>query len=265
MVKNHQGAAMVRFRFSLVLLASLAFCTAFEQSLSEDFRIDNVVFVGDEKKPSGESTTIFQGGLVYDCMKSPAETVVFDKATDRFVLLNLKRQTRTELSTSQLTPFVERLQTLAAKSNEPVVKFLAQPKFDEETNELVGLVTLSSPLVTYRIVLSPQKSPGVVEQYREFCDHYAKLNTILLPGSLPPFGRLKVDAVLAQHQATASSVTLNLTTGRAAKQQKTTIRSEHRLVCPLETSDLERTAKTRELMESLKLVSFEEYQKSVKR
>ena len=38
--------------------------------------------------------TIFHDGIVYDCMKTPAETVVFDKTTKRFVLLNMAGGTR---------------------------------------------------------------------------------------------------------------------------------------------------------------------------
>ena len=47
--------------------------------IGEDFRVDNAVFAGDKKEPISRSVTIFHDGIVYDCMKTPAETVVFDK------------------------------------------------------------------------------------------------------------------------------------------------------------------------------------------
>ena len=146
-----------------------------------------------------------------------------------------------------------------------MVRFLAEPKFEEETNDVVGLLTLSSNLVTYRAILSPQKSADIVGQYHTFCDVYAKLNSILTPGALPPAGRIMLDAALARHQATASSVTLTILSDVGAKPRKTSARSEHRLVCPPEASDLERIAKIDEQMESFKLVTFEEYRKSTQR
>ena len=244
-----------------------ALCVALWPLLAagEDFRVDNAVFAGDEQKPSSESTTFFQNGIAYDCMKSPAETAIFDKAADHFVLLNLKRKTRAELSITQLTSLTEHVRTLAARNNDPLLKFLAAPKFEEELNEVVGLLTLSSRFVTYRIILEPQKDPSTVEQYREFCDVYAKLNSVLSPGSPPPSGRLMVNAALAKRQATASSVTLTVFYSKGEKSEKITVRSEHRLTCPLQASDIEHIAKVREQMESFKLVTFDEYRKSVQR
>jgi hypothetical protein len=231
-------------------------------ALAEDFRVDNTVYSGSQKEPSSESTTIFHGGVVYDCMKLPAETVVFDKAAGRFVVLNLTRQTRTELTTGEVIAFIDRLQTVAAKSKDPLVKFLAKPKFEERSEEAAGELTLSSPLVSYRMTLSHEMSQGVAEQYHEFCDWYARLNALLVPGSRPPFGRLVVNAALAQRQATASQVLLTLTSGKGLKQQQTTIRSEHRVVRPLEPGDLERVARIRELVSGFKLVSFNQYRKT---
>jgi len=97
----------------------------------EDFRVDNVVYAGDQKEPSSESTTIFRDGVAYDFLKTPPETVVFDRAAGRFVLLNLTHRTRTELATRDVAAFVDRLQSLAAKSADPLAKFLAEPKFEE--------------------------------------------------------------------------------------------------------------------------------------
>jgi hypothetical protein len=230
-------------------------------AIAEDFRVDNTVYVGDQKEPFSESTTIFHDGIVYDCMRTPAETVVFDKAGDRFILLNLAHRTRSELTTTQLAAFVDRLQMLAAKSKDPLAKFLAAPKFQEHSDEAAGELTLSSPWVTYRLVLAPEPNQGVVQQYHEFCDYYARLNALLVPGSRPPSGRLVVDAEMAKRQATASQVMVTFTSGKAPQQHHTTVRSQHRLIRPLESADLERVAQTREAMGAYKLVSFDDYRK----
>ena len=78
--------------------------------IGEDFRVDNTVFAGDKKEPISRSVTIFHDGIVYDCMKTPAETVVFDKTTKRFVLLNMADDTRAELTTHEVTDFVARFE-----------------------------------------------------------------------------------------------------------------------------------------------------------
>ena len=90
---------------------------------------------------------------------------------------------------------------MAAKSKDPLVKLLAEPKFQERSDEAADELTLNSPWVSYRLTLAHEASPSVVEQYHEFCDWYARLNALLTPGSLPPFGRLVVDAALAKRQA----------------------------------------------------------------
>ena len=173
----------------------------------------------------------------------------------------MPHRTRTELTIAHLAAFVDRLQTLAAKNKDPLVRFLADPKFDERFQDAANELTLSSPLVTYRLVLSPESDQSVVEQYREFCDSYARLNALLVPGSRPPFGRLAVNAAMAQRQATASQVSLSLTTGKIPNQHKTVIRSEHRVVRPLGPADLDRVAQAREMMDHFKLASFEDYRK----
>lgn len=228
---------------------------------AEDFRVDNAVYMADEKEPSSASTTVFRAGVVYDFMKTPAETVVFDSIAGRFVLLNLTQKTRTELTTTEVAAFVDRLQPLAAKSPDPLVKFLAEPKFQERADENAGELTLSSTLVNYRIMLSREANQETVNQYHDFCDWYARLNALLVPGSRPPFGRLIVNAALAQRQATASQVSLTMSSGKGLKPQHTTIRSEHRIVRPLTPADLEQVTQTNEFMSSFKPVSFEQYRK----
>ena len=259
---------MHKFRLHTVLLTVATFCTMLDpvgvvlgDDARVDFRVDNAVYLDDQKEPSSQSTTVFHDGVVYDYLQSPAETVVFDASAGRFVLLNLTRQTRTELTTDEVVGFVDRLQSVAAKSKDPLMKFLAEPKFQERSDERTGTLTLSGPRITYRLTLALQPSESVVEQYHEFCDWYARLNTLLVPGSRPPFGRLVVNAALGQRQATASEVLLTVRVGKGLQRSETTIRSEHRLVRPLEPADLERVAQTRERMARFKLIGFSQYRK----
>jgi hypothetical protein len=233
--------------------------------IGEDFRVDNAVFAGDKdkKEPISRSTTIFHDGIVYDCMKKPAETVVFDKTTKRFVLLNMENGTRAEVTTREVTEFIDRfekrLRSMIEKKPDSLIKFMADPKFEERYDESAGKLTLSSPLITYAIVLSPSQNQAMTAQYREFSDWYARLNMLLTPGAMPPFARLAVNAAIAKRKAIASQVTLAITSSKSNRRQ--VLRSTHRVVRPLVAADLEQVARIRKAMTEFKPIEFEKYRK----
>ena len=243
------------------LFAAGALPTSDRLVASDNFRVENAVYVDRQKKPLNRSTTIFHDGTAYDFMKTPAETVVFDKKAGRFILLNLSRQTRSELTIGEVSAFADRLQQRAAKNPDPLVKFLAAPKFQEHFNETTNELRLDSPWASYRLTLLAEENPMVVEQYHDFCDWYARLNALLTPGALPPFGRLSVNAALARHQAIPTQVLLTLSESKKLKRPRTVIRSEHRTVRPLNSADLERVEQTHKLLETFKPVRFEQYRK----
>ena len=245
----------------VLLMACLSGGIVGHAALGDDFRVDNAVTIGDAKEPSSQSATLFHNGIVYDFMKSPAETVVFDKAAGRFVLLNHSSRTRAELTTGQISAFLNQLQPDAAKQRDPLVRFLADPKFDERFDATSGELTFSSPLVTYRAVLGSEESPAAVEQYREFSDWYARLNAMLAPGSRPPFGRLVFNSSIARHKAIATQVVLTLASDKPG-EKPSVIRSTHQITHALTPTDLDRIARVAELMKSFNLESFERYRKS---
>ena len=250
----------------ILLIAAGAFDAASQAELAvaEDFRVDNATYADGQNVPSSQSVTIFRDGLVYDVMKDPDETVVFDKTKTpvRFVLIKPSQRMRAELTADEVTTVVGRMQPLAAINENPVVRFLAEPKFQERFNESAGELTLSSPLLSYRLLLAPEPNRNVVQQYHEFCDWCVRLEALRSPRVGPPFGRLVVNAAIAKRQAIASDVFLTVATGKAADQQRVTIRSQHHVTSPLSAADLERVEQTRKAMGSLKLVSFDQYRKA---
>ena len=231
--------------------------------IGEDFRVDNTVFAGDKKQPISRSVTIFHDGIVYDCMRTPAETVVFDKTTKRFVLLNVASSTRAELTTREVTDFVtrfeSRLKSIIAKKPDELIEFMADPKFQARYDESAGKLTLSSPLVTYSLILAAGPNEAAAAQYREFSDWYARLNILLTPGALPPFARLAVNAAVAKRKAIAAQVTLTIASPKSDRRQ--TIRSTHRVVRPLTAADLQQVARIQKQMTDFKPVDFEKYRK----
>jgi hypothetical protein len=235
-----------------------------EQPKAEDFKVENAVYAGDEQEPASRSITYFTGGAVYDCMKAPAEVAIFEKSADRFVLVDVPRQVRTELSTKQIATFIQQLKELAAKNADPLIKFSAEPAFQKHFDAATNELTLSSQWLNYRVVLAPQANQEVVARYHEFCDWDARLNALLTPGLLPPFGRLQVDVAVAQRRAVASQVFLTITSSKAG-QPPTKVRSEHSLVRPLTASDLDYVARLRAALGDFKSVSFDQYRKAGRR
>lgn len=228
---------------------------------AEDFRVNNAVYQGDNQSPTSRSVTIFQKDMVFDCM--PDETVVFNKTTGQIMLLNRKNLTRTELTTKDVDNFVKQLPALVAAKGDkagPLLKFLITPKFLEQFDTTSQVQTFSSPMVVYRLTLSPQPtSDAMVDQYREFCDWSAKLNAMLSSGGRPPFARIHINEVVAKRKAIASQVLLTIQTTKA---EPTTIRSTHQINAQLTPADLQGLAKINEAMTEYKLVTFEQYRKA---
>jgi len=227
-----------------------------------DFRVENRVYQGGKKEPLSRSTTIFHRGAVYDYLAEPAEVIVFDAQAARFVLLDMARRIRCELTTRQVETFVEQLQETAAKQDDPFVRFLAAPELTEHYDASTGELRLSSPWISYRVLTMEVDDPTIVKRYREFADWYARLNTVLSPGSRPPSARLALNAALARRNLVPKEVHLTMTPKRGFPPRRVHLNSEHDLVASLAAGDLDRIAQTREFMQIFKLVGFYDYRRS---
>ena len=94
--------------------------------------------------------TIFHEGLVYDFLNEPAEVIVFDKAHRRFILLDISRHVRSEISTDDVQAFVNRVKQRLSGHPNPNIKWLADPSFEESFDRANSELTLKSPSITYR-------------------------------------------------------------------------------------------------------------------
>ncbi len=224
-----------------------------------DFRVENEVFLVGQEKPIASSTTVFHGHEVYDFLDEPAETVIFDRKTRLFVILDVKRRISTELSAKQVTSFVEQLQQRAEKSPQPLIRFSAKPQFNETLDQQTGQLTLSSRWITYRLTLEKHKETTIPLRYGEFSDWYSRLNTVMNPGSRPPAARLAVNAAMASRGATASEVHLTLVTSESASAKPTKLRSQHKLTRGLTQNDEDRMAAVEQQLKTFRRVKFEQY------
>lgn len=231
---------------------------------AEEFRVENKVFVGSDKEPCTESTTIFYQGLVYDYLQEPAEVTIFDPQHRRFIFLDLSRRLKTELSADEVGALNHNLRDWAANQADPYLQFLADPRFDEQFDEQTGTLVLASPWVSYRVVTQVPDNPAVVRQYRQFSDWYTLLNTRLNPGSKLPFARLSLNEALEKRGRIPKEVHLTMRSKRGLPFQKITVRSEHHLVGTLLQSDRDRIRQSEEFMGMFRSVDFSEYHKPVR-
>ena len=100
-------------------------------------------------------------------------------------------------------------------------------------------------------------------QYREFCDWYCQLNTVLNKGSKPPFARMIVNETLENRHLFPREVRLTMQPKGGLIPKRTTVRSEHRLIRQLVESDRQRVAQTHEFMAMYTSVDFQEYQRKL--
>lgn len=228
---------------------------------AEDFRVENKVFLGNEKEPRIESTTIFHEGVIYDYLKHPDEVTVFDKNRGRFILLDPVKRRKTEISTDEIEGLNKNLRQWASTQTDAMLQFLAHPTFDEQFDESSGELTFASEWLTYRVLPDALGNAQMAKQYRDFSDWYTLLNTRLNPGSRLPFARLVVNEALEKRGQLPKEVHLTMRAKRGLPLQKTTLRSEHHLVPGLVQSDRDRIRQTDEYLGMFPTVEFQEYQK----
>jgi len=229
----------------------------------EDFRIENEVFVGGGKEPRIRSTTIFHGGVVYDYLEEPAEVTIFDQQHGRFVLLDMTRRIKTELTTERVLEFTERLKQWSEEQSDPFLRFLGDPQFEAEVDKDSGELRFISPWMTYQLTTVDVEQGAVWRQYREFSDWYCRLNTMLNPGARPPFARMALNAALEDRHWFPRSVELTIKPSESPLAKRLTVRSEHRLVGQLVESDRTRVAQTDQFMAMYTSVDFREYQRKM--
>ncbi|HEX4148042.1 MAG TPA: hypothetical protein VHY20_03600, partial [Pirellulales bacterium] len=108
----------------------------------------------------------------------------------------------------------------------PLLLFLADPKLTEIYDEASGELVLSGEWLKYKVKTAPPKLEEMAERYVRYSNWQVKLNTLIRPGSLPPFARLKLNEALARHGRVPSEVELTRY-AQEPKNRQVTIKAEH--------------------------------------
>lgn len=234
---------------TFVPLAVVACCLPVRLQ-ADDFRIETKVYLGRDREPVSETTTLFRAGYVYDYMSGSGRVAVFDRVRGRFIVLDPARKLRAEVKTDEIRRMIDAIRELAAKHGNAKIRFAADPKFDIEFGE-DGSLTLSSAELIYEVQTEPAATPDSAAQYQEFADWYARLNTISNRGSPPPSPRLVVNAELAERGLVPTEVVRTVPHEELA-------RSEHMVSWRLLEGDHRRIAETANQLATFKLVEFRE-------
>lgn len=223
---------------------------------AKDFRIETRIYVGDEKQPASEMTTLFVDRVVYDFIADPEQIAVFYRPSGgkpgQFILLDPPRRIKTKLSTDRLAGVMDKVRTWAGKHSDPFLKFAANPDFKESFESGSGELVLANYLETYTVNTQKAEYPEALTQYREFLDWYARLNTLLSAGP-PPEPRLRLNEALVRHKVIPLKVEL------ARAEEKEPIRAEHQFIWRISKDDHGRIDDVGTSITSYREVSNEEF------
>jgi len=240
------------------LVVGAALCSA-SLAWGDDFRVDSRVTMGEDRQLFAENTTIFQGGMVYDFLSDPAGVTVFDPKRGRFTILDETRKVQTVVTAQEVNQFMDKVRTAAAQNSEPFLQFLANPKFQEKIDPKSGKLALTSEYLHYDVTMQPAANGEVARQYTEFSDWYAKLNTMLNVGGLPPFSRMTVNARLRNMRQLPSDVHLTIIDRSTPEPREVHFFSEHGFSRELSEEDLERVTQVARLLKSCEKVELAAY------
>jgi len=224
---------------------------------AEDFRVDTDYYVGNEKKPSAEVLTIFQGGIAYDFQG--VETMVLDPRRGKLTLLDSERKVRADLETAELLDAATSLQAVALDSKNPALVAAAKPEFQKSSEDFqqnggqFTRLTFQSAPLRYIVEAQAARTPEAVQEYKYFVDWSARLNS-LRPGGQPAGARLEINEDLAAKGLIPTRIDRVIPDARIRE-----VRAQHSVIWKLSQDDHSRIDKTGTQLVKFQLVSFDQY------
>lgn len=220
------------------------------------------------------SLTLFHGGKAYDYVEEVGEVVIHEPAQSQFVILSLNgnkmaaRVRYEELLNFQKVARAETIKYMEELSSQPqstnanaiqALRFQLDPQFGEQFDASKGRLTLSSQFVSYAAETAKVERPGVVEQYLEWADWTARLNSVLHPqAAVTPEARVALNKALREHARIPTQVDLTISI-----EGETRLRAEHTYMWSLRSFDRDSIAKWEQTRnaDDLRWVDLREYQR----
>ncbi|NOY30724.1 MAG: hypothetical protein GXP28_11315 [Planctomycetes bacterium] len=248
-------------RFFVAAFALLSVFAANPLAYGEGLRIETDVYVGDEIESVSHNITLFDTGAVYDFSEQAisgetTQITVFRPPTSsrpgQFILLDLKTKQRTEVSTKRISGLMKKLVRWASEQDDPLLKFAAEPTFEQQFDEASGMLSLESENWQYQVATVPAENATMLARYREFTDWYTRLNT-MMHGNPPPGPRLELNAALQTHSVVPVEI------HRKVDSQSTKVRATHLFTWRLSREDRARLDQARRYLTSFEKVDNEAF------
>ncbi len=236
-------------------------------------RVETELFVGDETEPVASSLTLFDAGVAWDFLEvrggcdpdaadeqlELVEIVLQDPARERVVVIDPRRDLKTEIPLIRLERLSVSLATWARSSDDRLVRWAGGPDFSGGFTEEEDRIELAGPRVRYAVAHAEADSPAVARTYRRFADTAILLKALLQPGGIPPFPRLAVNRRLEAAGTIPSEVTLEIDPRTPLLPGSERLRSVHKTHPQLIVSDRQRIEEARATMASAEMVDLAGY------
>lgn len=178
------------------------------------------VFQGDAKHPAETHQIAFQNGIYYDFPTAEGQPwTIFDLPQSRVILLDRERQQRTSIPTDDLVRLTARAQSEITDAEQRARFGMdAQPIQSGETQ-----FSLRYDDTEYHITGVRADDTDVAAQYGRFVDWVCRLN-IARPKGVPPFARMKLNALMTQQNVLPRETTVTITRHLGTDRTAATIR-----------------------------------------
>jgi hypothetical protein len=200
------------------LLACLVLVATGQTTRAEEvgFRVESEVFVDDDETPAAKSLTLFHNGITWDFLDAPTDggegdIILHDPARERVVVLDARRNLKTEIGTIRLERLNVSLASWARQSDDALIKWAGAADFGDAITTDGNRVELTGPRVHYTVEFSRSSSDEAVAAYRRFADTAILLKALMQPGGIPPFPRLAINRHVEVAGGIPSEVTLCIT------------------------------------------------------
>ncbi|MCA9227760.1 MAG: hypothetical protein KDA47_19200 [Planctomycetales bacterium] len=243
----------------LALMVLAVASVAARDTRADEFRIDSAVYRGEENTPLLETKTLFSEGLAYDFMLTGSkEITVLDPIRGRIILLDPKNERLCTVSTEEILRFTAEVRNLIGDNRRETL----DPEFTESYDEASKQLTMRSKYLIYESTGVTPKHLTAVAMYRAFADWSARLNA-MRPNNPPPFGRLKLNAAIAERNLIPRTVTRTTMSAAgplsAISRSRLVMRSDHLVVWSLSATDRKEIGQVSDYLTKFKPVTFEDY------
>ena len=229
----------------------------------EVLRIENRVYRGSDQLIS-QSLTIILTDRAYDFLNSPQEATVIDFARKRITFLDFERREQAQVSFETVLLFLDRLRACAVEHPDPGFRFCSRPNFEIRRDGPDEWV-FSSPWMTYRVKTQQGPDAPTCDLFWNVSDWLARANTLLTPGSRPPFARLVVNETLREQKLLPREVVLVPAARNFLEWlpgRRTELRSVHTISAEITPEDRQRLERANRAMISFRRVDLVDYQSS---